>query len=253
MDVLAEIADGVATLTLNAPARHNALTEALAEELIGWCDRIDADSSVGAVVVRGAGASFCSGADRGLLADVGRDPGSPDNVRRLALIYESFVRVGAMQTPTIAAVRGHAIGAGLNLMLAADLRIVAESARLAAGFVRLGIHPGGGHFALLARSGGRQAAAAIGLFGEQIDGRRAAEIGLAWRAVPDDEVEPAAALLATHAAQDPELVRAAVASLRREVGPPPLSWPEALELEKAAQLWSMGRARRAGNPDDSVG
>jgi enoyl-CoA hydratase len=85
----------------------------MAADLIALCDDLDADESVGAVVVRGEGGSFCSGADQ-------------------------------LKPPTIAAIQGAAVGAGVNLAAAADLRVVAESARIIAGFQRIGIHPGGG-------------------------------------------------------------------------------------------------------------
>ena len=98
--------------------------------------------------------------------------------------------------PTIAAVLGAAVGAGINLMLATDLRIVAEDARLISGFLRIGLHPGGGHFGLLAGRAGAEAAAAAGIFGEEISGVRAVQLGLAWEALPAEQVEQRAAELA---------------------------------------------------------
>jgi enoyl-CoA hydratase len=143
--------------------------------------------------------------------------------------------------PTIAAVRGAAVGAGINLMLAADLRIVAEDARLISGFLRIGLHPGGGHFGLLAGRAGAEAAAAAGIFGEEISGLRAVQLGLAWEALPSERVEERAAELALRAAHDPQLARKATASLRTELGPPRLPWAAALEVERGAQLWSLRR------------
>jgi enoyl-CoA hydratase len=138
-------------------------------------------------------------------------------------------------------VRGGAVGAGLNLMLATDLRIVASDARIVSGFLPIGLHPGGGHGALLGRSGVREAAAALALFGERIDGTRAAELGIAWAAVEDDDVEPTAHELAARAGADPELARRTAVSLRTVLGPPALPWGAALELERASQMWSMRR------------
>jgi enoyl-CoA hydratase len=148
--------------------------------------------------------------------------------------------VAELRMPTVAAVRGAAVGAGLNLALAADVRIVAEDARLASGFVQIGLHPGGGHFTLLARLVGAEAAAALGVFGEAVDGRRAREIGLAWETVPDAEVEERAVALATAAASDPPLARAAAASLR-DATRTALPLGAALRAERAAQMWSMRR------------
>jgi len=237
--------DGVAVVTLAAPARRNALTVAMAEALIAACESIDADRTIGAVVVRGEGGFFCSGGDRATLAAAGRDPAAPETYAGMGAIYRSFARVGELEPPTVAAVRGGAVGAGLNLMLATDLRIVAEDALIVSGFMPIGLHPGGGHGALLGRTGAREAAAALALFGERIDGRRAAELGLAWRALPDEEVDAAALKLAERAARDPELARRTARSLRSELGPPPLPWPAALELERSAQMWSMRRKELA--------
>lgn len=241
-EVRVETADNIATLTLAAPARRNALTPAMATEVVAACEHIDGDASVGVVIVTGEGESFCSGGDRGTLAASGADPVGDAPLRDLRSIYEAFVRVGHLRAPTIAAVRGAAVGAGLNMMLATDLRIVAEDARLIAGFQRIGVHPGGGHFALLGRTAGREAAMALTVFGQEIDGRRAAAIGMAWEAVPAAKVEARAREIAESVAADPDLARAVVRSARAELGPPPLPWTAALELETAPQLWSLRRA-----------
>jgi enoyl-CoA hydratase/carnithine racemase len=240
-EILLEIDGGVAIITLNAPARRNAFVPQMVDELLEACEQVDRNESVGAVVIRANGPSFCSGADRAVLAEAGRDPARPDNFRSLGHTYSAFVRVGELKAPTVAAVRGHAVGAGVNLMLATDLRIVAESARIITGFMKIGLHPGGGHFSLVGRLAGRESAAALSLFGEEIDGRRAAEIGLAWLALPEAEVEQRALEMARLAAADPELARASARSLRIELGPPAISWPAALEAEKAAQMWSLRR------------
>ena len=233
--------DGVALLTLQAPERRNALRQETAEELIAACDEIDADERLGAVVVRGAGGYFCAGADRATLACAGNDPATDEAYRSIGIVYRAFVRVGELLPPTIAAVRGGAVGAGLNLVMATDLRVVADDARLISGFARIGLHPGGGHFQLVGRVAGRETAAAMGLFGEEVSGRRAADIGLAWAALPDAEVEEHALALAVRTAADPALARATARSFRLELGPPPVPWPVALETERATQMWSLRR------------
>jgi enoyl-CoA hydratase len=238
--------DGVAMLTLDAPERRNALTVEMAGELVAACEELDSDTSVGAVVVRGAGGFFCAGGDRGTLVAAGRDPADPEVYAGIGAVYRSFARVGELEPPTVAAIRGGAVGAGLNLMLAADLRIVAREARIISGFLPIGLHPGGGHGALLGRTGVREAAAAMALFGERIEGERAAELGLAWAAVDDGDVEETAIELAARAGADPELARRTAASLRTVLGPPALPWPAALELERASQMWSMRRKELAG-------
>jgi enoyl-CoA hydratase len=248
-EISVEHRDGVATVTLDAADRRNALTHSMAQELVDACDAIDADASVGAVVVQGAGGFFCAGGDRKTLADAGKDPASPEAFTGLGTVYRSFARVGELEPPTIAAVRGGAVGAGVNLAFATDLRVVSREAKIISGFLPIGLHPGGGHGVLLGRTGQREAAAAMALFGEGIDGARAAELGLAWQALDDNEVEGAAAAMAARAAKDPELARRTARSMRAEWGPPGLPWPAALELERASQMWSMRRKDLAGGQD----
>jgi enoyl-CoA hydratase len=240
-EVLLRREEGVALLTLNAPGRRNALTAAMAARMVELCDEIDADASVGAVVVYGEGGYFCAGGDRGALAAAGKDPARPENYAGLGAIYQAFSRVGALAPPTIAAVTGGAVGAGMNLLLATDLRVVAEDAKLLSGFGPIGFHPGGGHLGLLASRGSRETAAALGLFGQRIDGARAVELGLAWQAVEADRVLPVALEVARVPAADPELARLTTRSFRLTVGPPALPWSAALEVERPAQMWSMRR------------
>jgi enoyl-CoA hydratase len=240
-EISVERADGVATIVLRAPERRNALTLSMARELVEACEEVDADPAVGAVVVRGEGGYFCAGGDRQTLADAGRDPAAPEAWEGIGHVYRSFARVGELEPPTVAAVRGGAVGAGVNLAFATDLRVVGAEAAIVSGFLPIGLHPGGGHGVLLGRTGAREAASAMALFGERIDGTRAAELGLAWAAVPDEEVEDTAMTLARRPAADPELARRVARSLRAELGPPGLSWPVALDLERASQMWSMRR------------
>jgi enoyl-CoA hydratase len=238
--ILMEKANGVATLTVDSPEVRNGLTPQMGEELVAACEEIDADTSVGAAVVRGAEGTFCSGADRRNWTP-GADQAEDATFRATGAVYRSFVRVGTLAVPTVAAVRGAAVGAGINLMLATDLRVVATDARILAGFLRIGLHPGGGFFTIAGRIAGREATAAMGLFSEEIDGTRAAEIGLAWRAVDDERVEQVAQELAAAPAKDPLLAREAVRSFRTELGPPAIAWEAAVEFERATQMWSQRR------------
>ena len=241
-EVLLEIDGGVAVVTLNAPQRRNALTPAMAGELMAAFDEVDARAEVGAVVVRGVGKSFCAGGDVQTLSDAGRDPAAPDAYVGMSAIYDSFYRLGQVKAPTIAAVRGSAVGAGMNMLLATDLRIVARDARLLCGFLKRGMHPGGGHFVILSRLVGREAAAAMALFGEEVDGERAVRLGLAWETVDGEAVEDRALELAARVAADPELARIAAGNFRKETGPPHVSWEVAAQFERPAQMWSMRRA-----------
>jgi enoyl-CoA hydratase len=110
------------------------------------------------------------------------------------------------------------------------------------GFLRLQVHAGGGHFHLVGRLGGRETAAAMGLFGEAIDGEQACRLGIAWRALPDAEVEAEALALAQRAAVDPALARVTKRSMRLSLDAGGVSWPAAAELEHGAQVWSFHRA-----------
>jgi enoyl-CoA hydratase len=234
------VQDGVAVITLQAPERRNALSVEMAGELTEAAERAQADQSVGAVVVTG-GPHFCAGAVRSVLADTGRDPVEDTNFRNLGAVYEAFTRLGSIGLPTVAAVRGAAVGAGLNLALATDLRIGSRTARLLPGFAQIGIHPGGGHFTLLNRAGGRETAAAMGLFGEEVSGERAVALGLAWAAYDDEQVEPEAVAMAARVARDPELARLLVASFRRQTAPGGVPWDVAVEIERSPQMWSLRR------------
>jgi enoyl-CoA hydratase len=242
------VEDHVAVITLEAPERRNALSVPMAGELTEAALAAEADPDVGAVVVTG-GAHFCAGAARNVLAEAGVDPTEDGNYRNLGAVYEAFTRLGGIGVPTIAAVRGAAVGAGLNLALATDLRIVSRTARLLPGFAQIGIHPGGGHFTLLARVAGRETAAAMGLFGEEVDGDRAVALGLAWAAYDDADVEGEAIALAGRVAKDPALARRLVASFRHQTAPGGLPWAAAVELERAPQMWSL--RRKHGAPTDS--
>ncbi len=239
-EVKVEFNDHVAVISLCAPGRRNALTPQMATDLANACDEIDGAPEIGAVVILGEGGYFCAGAHRDVLAGA-TDPLSEPAHGDLSSVYGSFVRVGELEPPTIAAVRGGAVGAGLNLALAADLRIVAEHAQLTSGFLRLGLHPGGGYFVLSGRTAGREVTAAMGLFGETVEGRRAAELGLAWESLPDEKVEGRALELAARVAADPQLARRATRSFRQALGPPHLPWPVALDAERGAQAWSLRR------------
>jgi enoyl-CoA hydratase len=226
------VTDGVAVLTVADPGRRNALTAPLVDRIVAAFDGIEADPAVGAVVVTGAPPAFCAGAD---LSDLGtsREAG-------LRHIYEGFLRVSRSPLPTVAAVNGPAVGAGMNLALVCDVRLAGRSARFDTRFLHLGIHPGGGHTWMLHRVVGPQAAAAMVLFGEVLDGRAAAEAGLAWRCVDDDRLLDAAHDLAARAAAHPrELVRRTKATLSDVATVD--DHAAAVERELVTQLWSMDR------------
>jgi enoyl-CoA hydratase len=240
-EVRLDVEERVAVVTLDAPDRRNALTPGMARDLIAAFDEVDARPDIGALVVRAEGRSFCAGGDIATLTAAGQDPAEPAVYADMSTIYDSFYRLGQVQVPTVAAVRGSAVGAGMNLLLAADLRIVAHDVRLLCGFLKRGMHPGGGHFVLLSRLIGREAAAAMALFGEELDGARAVALGLAWESVDAVAVDDQARELAVRVAADPELARVTVQNFRKETATA-VSWEIATQFERPSQMWSMRRS-----------
>jgi enoyl-CoA hydratase len=235
--------DGAAWITLDGPRTRNALDEDSAGAIVDACERVDRDPSVGVVVVTGAHGTFCSGAVRGFLADLTDQPAHV-GYERLGAVYRAFDRVGRLSVPTIARIEGAAVGAGLNLALAADLRLAAEDARLISGFAPNGIHPGGGHLHLLARAAGRQTAAALGVFARSLSGAEAKATGLVWDAVPRAELDELVAVACAPLRADPELARAIKASLAHTTSSID-AWAAATEVELARQMWSLTRPRPA--------
>ena len=224
--------EGVALVTINDPDRRNALTPLMIEQLIAAFDRLESDSTVGAVVLTGAAPAFCAGAD---LSHLGASPSEVG----LRGIYEGFLRVGRSPLPTIAAVNGAAVGAGMNLALCCDLRLAARRAKFVTRFLQLGLHPGGGHTWMMRRAVGPQTTAAAVLFGEVLDGAEAERAGLVWRCVDDDRLIAIAIGLASRAAGSPGLARrvkatnTAMADVDRH--------DAAVDVELEAQLWSMAQ------------
>jgi enoyl-CoA hydratase len=198
------------------------------------------DPGVAALVLRGANGAFCSGAARHLLAAARQNPTDSAVLAALGKVYQCFVAAGTLDVPVIAAMRGAAVGAGINLALAADVRIVSMETKLLSGFLRIGLHPGGGHFMLLDKVAGPQASVAMTLLGEEVVGQRLVDLGLAWEALPDDQVDERSLELARRCT-DPELVRAAMQTFRAQNASRSLPWHSALRAEQAAQMWSLGR------------
>ncbi|HAG68203.1 MAG: enoyl-CoA hydratase [Acidimicrobiia bacterium BACL6 MAG-121220-bin61] len=227
--VLLEIADGVATLTLNNPDERNTMTAPMVAEIVAAMDRIEGDSAIGAIVVTGTAPAFCAGANLGNLAEADGES--------LGVIYEGFLRIARSPLPTIAAVNGAAVGAGMNLALGCDVRIAAKRAKFDTRFLQLGIHPGGGHTWMLRRIVGPQVTAATVLFGEVLDGAEAQRVGLAYRCVEDADLMSVAHEMAARSASAPrELVIetkktiAAMADVQTH--------PDAVARELTPQLWS---------------
>jgi enoyl-CoA hydratase len=219
----------VAVVTLDDPARRNALSLEVTVQLAQAVEEANADHSVGALVLTATPPAFCAG---GSVDDL-LNPRAP-----LRDMYAGVLALNHSTLPSVAAVNGPVIGAGVNLPLACDVIVASPKARFDPRFLDLGIHPGGGHLWRMERLVGRQAAAALVLFGESLAGEEAARVGLAWRCVDDDELLETAVALARRAADRPrELVGRAKAvleaSLTFEL------WEQAFDAEYTHQEWSM--------------
>jgi enoyl-CoA hydratase/carnithine racemase len=224
--------DGVARLLLNRPDLRNAMTPAMGEEVREAVRRIDADETVRVVVVRGAGRAFCSGAD---LADLAQEAGLREDRAGLGgerNFYRHFLSLGSLRVPTIAAINGHAIGAGLCFALGADLRVMHERAKLGMTFVKLGIHPGMGGTWTLPRLVGPALAAELFYTGRLIEAPEALQRGLVNRVAGEDFDAVVDELARQVRDSAPLAVRAVKETLRGSEG---RTLEEALEVESRAQ------------------
>jgi enoyl-CoA hydratase len=208
--VLTQVEDRVALITINDPDRRNAVTTDISVALRAAVQSVEDDQDVHAVIVTGAGKAFCAGANLTALGSAAEDG--------LRVIYDGFLAVAQCTLPTIAAVNGAAVGAGLNLALAADVRIAGPTALFDPRFQKLGIHPGGGATWMLQRAVGPQVARASLLFGMRFDADSAVRHGLALQ-VADDPVAAARELAAGPASAPRDVVIATKASMRATANP----------------------------------
>ncbi|MDJ0786767.1 MAG: enoyl-CoA hydratase-related protein [Myxococcota bacterium] len=188
-EILYEVKDGVAQVTLNRPEKLNAMTARMGAEMADSMAEADGDDAVRAVVLTGAGRGFCAGADLG--SGDGFAAGWGDEGQELRRMMPMEVR-----KPVIAAINGPAVGAGLTWPLQADVRYVASDAKLAFAFVRRGVLPELASHVILPRLAGLSRATELLLSGRTFLGDEAVEYGVATRAFPKEEVLPAALELA---------------------------------------------------------
>jgi enoyl-CoA hydratase/carnithine racemase len=236
--VRVEVADRVATITLDRPEALNAISTELAVDLAGAVEPLATDPAVRALVLTGAGErAFCAG------ADLKQRAGFDDHgwfVQREAF-RRGFAAVRRCPLPTVAAVFGFALGGGTELALACDLVVAADDATFGLPEVRLGLVPAGGGTQLLARRVGRSVAKDLVLTGRRVDAAEAQRLGLADRVVPRAELQAAATALAAEIAGNaPTAVRMAKWAI--ELGAD-LSQEAAMEVED--QAW-----RQAVRSDD---
>ncbi len=206
--------DGVAVLTLDLPERRNMMSAPMTASWVRAVEALRQDEGLRVVVVTGAGKAFCSGGDTSWIgADA--DAGVEAMRRRMLAFYEGWLSIRSLDVPTVAAVNGAAIGAGLALALACDLRIVASDAKLGVPFTALGMHAGMATTWSLPEVAGLQVARAMLLTGRIVDGDEGVRLGLALRDVRADEVLPEAlALAGTIASRAPVATRLTTVALR---------------------------------------
>jgi enoyl-CoA hydratase/carnithine racemase len=175
--------DGVVLLTLDNPDQRNAMSDEMTDSWVRAVDDLAGDPDVRAVVVTGAGSAFCSGGNTGWIAS--EPDATVDALRtRMIAFYRAWLSIRRIEVPTIAAVNGPAIGAGLCLALACDIRYAEESTRMGAPFVRLGMHPGMATTYLLPKVVGEAHARELLLTGRTVDADEALRLGLVSRVLP---------------------------------------------------------------------
>ena len=184
--VLTDAHEGVQTITLNQPAKFNALSNAMLKGLNEAMRAAERDTAIRAIVLTGAGKGFCSGADIGEfdLSNGGMDAGEHLRQHFSPLI----TRMRAMEKPVLAAVNGVAAGAGMSLAFACDLRFAAESARFVVAFVKIGLVPDAGLMHFLPRLVGPAKTLELSWTGDPVGAQEAYELGMLNRVLPDDEV-----------------------------------------------------------------
>ena len=241
--VLVDVADGVAVLILNRPDKLNAFTGRMGDELGEAYQACDRDDRVRAVVVTGAGRGFCAGADLGGAGETFAAPGDQARATEARRPFTSSPvqpRAWEVRKPVIAAINGPALGIGLSLTMQCDLRFVAEDATLGFVHVRMGVLPDAHAHWTVPRAVGFAVAQDLLLTGRRFKGSEAAELGLVHRALPAEEVLPAALETAREIATDTAPLSVA-ASKRLLWSTPTLDADECDRLETAWHEALMGR------------
>ena len=216
-NILFDVSDGIATITLNRPEKLNAYTTEMGEEVTHAFRSVERDEDVRVVILTGAGKAFCAGADLEHLKahesgkNVSKGPrlGEEDFLRKLPLEMQESSK------PILAAINGHAVGVGMTMVMPCDLRIAAEEAKLGFIFGRLGILPGLGSTHLLPQLVGMARAQELVLTAKKILGTEAAEIGLVNKAVAKNDVLSETRAMALEIAElDPHVLSYAKQALR---------------------------------------
>lgn len=234
-----EISAGIAVITLLRSARMNAFNETLHEALFAAFERADADSTVRAIIITGAGRAFSAGQDLDERSAVFEAGGTPDLGQSLQERYNPLVRkIAQIAVPVIAAVNGIAYGAGAAIAIGCDVVLAAQSARFQFGFVNVGLGPDSGASWYLPRRVGQVVALDLALTGRLVSAKQAVSMGLASRVVADEDLLPVAHEIANGFCAASPAALAAIKALMR--ANPVGSLNDALDAECAAQA-ALGR------------
>ena len=229
--VLFEIRDNIALLTLNNPEKRNMLTFEVCEMIVDYVAQAEHHPDVKALIVTGNGPTFCAG---GQLTDITADQLMLEN------IYSGFLSIAQCELPTIAAVNGPAVGAGFNMAVGCDVRIVTEKSRFEPRFFGLGLHPGGGNSWMLRQLVNWNTAAGMLLFSQSITGQEAVDKGLAWKCVKQDELVKAAFDFTANIRDLPKELLLRTKQTRRQAGGTN-EHNDIVNLETAQQIWSINQ------------
>jgi 2-(1,2-epoxy-1,2-dihydrophenyl)acetyl-CoA isomerase len=195
---------GVAKLTLNRPEKLNALNKDLTIALYDALSQLDEDKSVNVVVICGAGRAFCAGGDLAAIMKGHEDNDTTELEPILRMGMQAVLKIRTMHQPVIAAVNGPAAGAGMNIALAADIRIASDQASFGQNFAKVGLFPDYGATYLLPELVGPARAAEMFYTGEMIDAQTALRLGLVNHVVPAAQLEVEVNALAQRIAQGPQ-------------------------------------------------
>jgi 2-(1,2-epoxy-1,2-dihydrophenyl)acetyl-CoA isomerase len=212
-EILVEPRDGWHRLTLNRPARLNAINTGMLTGLLAAIDAAEADPACRAVVLTGEGRAFCAGQEIG--GDFASGPGGPPDLQQLADRYHHEIvrRIRASRLPFVGAVNGVAAGAGASFALACDIVLAARSATFVQAFIRIGLVPDSGASFFLTHLVGDARARALAMLGDAIDAETAERWGMIWQAVDDAALPAAAEALAARLAKSPAAALAAIKTM----------------------------------------
>jgi len=234
-----EIKDQVATITLNQPARLNACSLDMADEIFMALDLLEDGR---ALIITGEGRAFCAGADLQAKSDSAITGGNASFMALNKNYNPLMLKISKLNMPVITAVNGPAAGVGCSIALASDFAIAAKSSYFLQAFVNIGLVPDGGASYMLTRLIGKARATEMMMLGEKISGEKAADWGLVYKCVDDDALMGEANALATRLANGPTV---ALGIMRQNIA-------AALDADYGSALFREAEGQRmAGNSKDA--